>query len=446
MGQITTYPDGTQAYTYTINVTNAAGDGRGLPVISTRDIIDATTEPGYTNKPIVELDGGSWTNSKKCGFTISSPNVTISGFDIDDFTNGISNSGNSAITVQACYIGTNLTGTVAKPNTTGIYFASSNDAFTIGGCLISGNTGTGISINGTKTTASTIQNCYIGVDATGNAKLANGAQGIYIASGRANITITNNVISGNGTYGIDNAGTSGIVITNNDIGVGANGTTALGNTSAGIWMEGSTSNDTIGGTTAALGNIIADNGGDGIKVTSTAATGTAIESNNIFSNGGLGINVASGANPPNSAAITSATTNGSSLIRVSGTLAATANKTYRIDFFANSGKDSSGNWEGQVFLGYTTVTTDATGHASFTTDLSASVALGKTINATTTDLTTHVTSGFGQTVVTPQNVGITVTLVSGQNTADLPPSDLETKENGGTAQFSVVLNMRRCST
>ena len=65
-----------------------------------------------------------------------------------------------------------------------------------------------------------IENCYIGVDSTENAKLPNGAQGIYVSSGRTNLTITGNVISGNGTYGIDNAGTSRTVITDNLIGVG----------------------------------------------------------------------------------------------------------------------------------------------------------------------------------------------------------------------------------
>jgi hypothetical protein len=458
MGQLTTYSDSWQAYTYTINVQNLGPDtNRGLPIIASncKVIIDATTQPIYkadgsvqpgpATRPIVALDGGSWTNSSKAGFTIASADVAIRGFAIGNFNKGVYNSGNADIVVQTCYIGTDITGTQARANTTGISFSGNNDASTIGGplasqgCVISGNTGAGISLAGSKTNLTLIENCYIGVDATGKVKMANGAQGILLA-GRSNITITGNVISGNGTYGIDNGAVSGIIITSNYIGVGADGTTPIGNTSAGILMEGSTSNDTIGGMTATLGNVIAHNGGDGVKVTSTAATGTAIMSNDIFSNGGLGINVASGANPPNAPAITSATTDVSSLIRVSGTLSASANKIYRIDFFANSGTDSGGHLEGQVFLGYTTVTTDGSGHATFTTDLSANVALGQTINATTTDIARNVTGGFGQTGAADQRAGFTITLVSGQNTTDLPPSDLETREDGGTAQFSVKLN------
>ena len=80
-------------------------------------------------------------------------------------------------------------------------------------------------------------------------------------------------------------------------------------------------------------------------------------------------------------------------------------------------------------MGYTTVTTDVRRPCKFHDRPVSQRGIGQTINATTTDLTTHVTSGFGQTVVTAQNVGITVS----------PTSGLTTKEDGTTAQFSVVL-------
>ena len=449
MGQTTNYSDGSSATTYTINVHNMSvpsGDAnRGLPIIQAKVIIDATTQPGFAGKPIVALDGSTWTNSKQAGFTINFPDVCVRGFDVGGFVKGIYDSGHADIVVQACYVGTDLTGTTAKPNGTGISFVTNNDASTIGGpsasdrCVIAGNTGMGISLEGVKTGFTLVENCYVGVDATGNTKMANGAQGIRIINGRSNVTITGNVISGNGTYGIDNAGTSGIIISSNYIGVGVNGTTPIGNTSAGILVEGSASNDMIGGTTAASGNIIANNGGDGIKLSSSVPTpGTVIESNNIYSNGGKGINWVGGT-PPNLPVITSAVTNGSSLIRISGTLSSTANKDFRIDLFASSGRDTHGYMEGQVSLGYTTVHTDANGNASFTTDFPANVAVGQYISATATDLSLYTTSGFTQTNVTAQNVGITVTLVSGLNTTDNPPSDLKTTEDGGTAQFSVVL-------
>ncbi len=444
MGQLTTFCDGTQAYTYTINVLNLGPDtGRGLPIIASncRVIIDATTQPIYiadgsvqpgpATRPMVALDGGTWVGggsggSSKAGFTISSPDVVIRGFAIGNFYRGAYNSGNADEVVQTCYIGTDITGTLQRANNTGIYFAGNNDASTIGGplasqgCVISGNTNAGISLGGSKTGLTLIQNCYIGVNATGNVQLANGAQGIYI-TGRSNITITNNVISGNGTYGIDNGAASGIIITSNKIGVGADGTTARGNGNAGIWMEGSTSNNTIGGETAALGNIIANNSGDGIKISSSNAVGTVIESNRIFNNTGLGINLApsgeaaytvtsndagDGDTGPNNLqnfpVITAAATNGSTLVRISGTLNSTASRTFRIDFFANSSPDGSGYGEGQFYLGSITVPTNTSGNASFSTDLAANVHADWAISATATDLTSHSTSEFAQSNITAQ--------------------------------------------
>jgi hypothetical protein len=69
---------------------------------------------------------------------------------------------------------------------------------------------------------------------------------------------------------------------------------------------------------------------------------------------------------------------------VQGTLNSTPSKTFRIEFFANPAADPSGFGQGQTFLGFTSVTTDANGNASFTTAFSPAVAAGPFLPATAT--------------------------------------------------------------
>jgi len=64
--------------------------------------------------------------------------------------------------------------------------------------------------------------------------------------------------------------------------------------------------------------------------------------------------------------------------------------TFTVEFFSNP----SGTGEGKKFIGKTTVTTDASGLASFTFTPSAKVAAGQTITATAINTTTHDTSEF----------------------------------------------------
>ena len=88
-----------------------------------------------------------------------------------------------------------------------------------------------------------------------------------------------------------------------------------------------------------------------------------------------------------------------SQVNIQGTLNSTAGRTFRIEFFANDSADASGYGEGQKYLGYVEVTADNAGNANFLTNLSASVAAGKYISATATDLTSNDTSEFAQNVI-----------------------------------------------
>ena len=77
---------------------------------------------------------------------------------------------------------------------------------------------------------------------------------------------------------------------------------------------------------------------------------------------------------------------------------------FRIEFFASAVPDSSGYGEGQTYLGFVDVTTDASGDASFSPTLTAAVPTGQVISATATRLTSGMnfveTSEFAATIYT----------------------------------------------
>jgi hypothetical protein len=132
--------------------------------------------------------------------------------------------------------------------------------------VISGNDGEGIQ---TPEEPITITNNYIGVAADGATELGNAAAGVYIGSGSASNTIgPDNVISGNEDAGIritdaNDNGTTGNVVEGNLIGTNASGTAAVANIGGGVVIVEGASNNTIGGTSDATRNVISGNVGNG---------------------------------------------------------------------------------------------------------------------------------------------------------------------------------------
>jgi CSLREA domain-containing protein len=322
--------------------------------------------------------------------------------------------------VQGNVIGMDAAGTTAVSNAGGGAFVSGvasvvggTTGVTVGGSctgacnLISGNTGIGLDISSNQT----IQGNYIGTDVTG--LLDRGNSGSGISSGTDNTVTTiggtspeaRNIVSGNNNFGLGVAGISNHVIQGNYIGVGSDGTTALGNSNPGITLGGD--NNTIGGTTAGAGNVIAHNGGafsPGIQLLSTAS-GNAIRGNSIHSNGGLGIDLdpvgtvnANDPDDPDSGAnegqnfpllATAEVTGGA--VTVTGTLNSVPSSTFSLDFYSNPGCNAAApnnHGEGKMYLGeLTPVTTNASGDATFTftSDGSPAVSAGEVITATATD-------------------------------------------------------------
>jgi hypothetical protein len=265
--------------------------------------------------------------------------------------------------------------------------------------VIAGSSGHGLTLAGTNLI---VKGNYIGTDVTGQLARPN-ANGVSVSSTGIQfggpVAGERNVVSGNTGYGVRITG-SGHTIAGNLIGVAADGTTALGNGTNGIVFNSNDSNPvTIGGTAPGTGNVIANNGAAGIRNDFSTRVRVSMLGNSIYSNGTLGIQLSFSSTPkandagdadggPNNGqnypVLTSAVPGSGTAI--GGTLNSTPNtSSYRIELFGNPTCDGSGNGEGRTFLGSTTVNTDASGNGSFSTTVATTLTAGTQVTATATD-------------------------------------------------------------
>jgi hypothetical protein len=376
------------------------GNFIGTDVTGTLDLGNLTTG--------VNIISGAANNT--VGGTVAGARNIIAGNNDDGVR--ISGSGTTGNQVQGNYIGTNAVGTAAVGNgNAGVSISSSASANTIGGILaaarnvISGNN-VGVSIS---SDANNVQGNFVGTNAAGTGDLGNITEGVLLDSG-ANNTIggltaaARNIISGNDRFGvlISASATTGNQVQGNFIGLAVNGTTALGNTSHGVFINNAAHNNSIGGTVIGAGNRIANNGGDGVLIgsdtgfTTAAGVGNSVLGNAIFSNAGQAIDLgandgpsANDSNDPdsgpndllNTPVLTKAILSANSLL-IMGSINTLTNKVLRIEFFA---RPASGL--GQTFLGFQTITMGSSNTASFTPVLTVSTSAlkGQTLTATITD-------------------------------------------------------------
>ncbi|HEV3447805.1 MAG TPA: hypothetical protein VG099_24425, partial [Gemmataceae bacterium] len=247
---------------------------------------------------------------------------------------------------------------------------------------------------------------------------------------------TRNVVGFNGAgIEVDNGGQSNL-IQGNFSGVGADGVTPVKNLLHGIVLRSSNgfnvplgpaqpnepgvSFNLIGGTAAGAGNLVEFNGTGGIAIFGNPVSasgqpniGNTIEGNSFFQNGRnnpsalLGIDLTNqfkfppddgvtpndsrghGApNDPNNFQnfpVLTAAMPDNGKTDISGLLRSSPNSTFRIEFFANDADPAGGIAEGQQFLGFVNVTTDANGNAIVSTVVNVPVAIGRTVTATATD-------------------------------------------------------------
>ncbi len=272
----------------------------GLPVITKTVQINGYTQPlatantlavGDDANLLIELDGtnaGAVTNG--LSFRDNSDGSSVRGLIINRFDGtGISAGRTSDHTFAGNFIGTDSTGTLARANVTGIVLSQAGNCV-VGGTapadrnLISGNSGDGINPQATGASGNLIQGNYIGTTRSGIAGLGNLGSGIHVQYHRNTIGGTTpgarNVICFNGGSGVRVDNVDENIISGNFIGVGADGTTALGNTEDGVHID--TGTGTIIGSPGA-GNVISANGGNGIGIANiaTGTPATKIQSNLI---------------------------------------------------------------------------------------------------------------------------------------------------------------------
>ncbi len=250
-----------------------------LPTATVPVTIDGTTQPGYSGKPLIVLDGAS-AGSSTNGLDLSAANSTIKGLAVDSFgDDGIVLAG-TGDTVTGCFVGVDATGTVAAGN--GSYgIDCTSGGITIGGTaagagnVISGNGSNGIIFKGNGT-GDVVQGNFIGTNATGTAALGNNGGNGIVVEGPGGVLIggtipgARNIISGNS----DGAGvliyTASDLIEGNYIGTDVTGTVALPNDQGVVLANAgsgvATGSATVGGTVAGAGNVISGNSGGGISI------------------------------------------------------------------------------------------------------------------------------------------------------------------------------------
>ncbi len=201
--------------------------------------------------------------------------------------------------IRGNYIGADVTGSIAFGNALdGIAVSEWNYGgpsqgsplrATIRDNVVAGNGWYGVEIYGVGSNDHLVVGNRIGTNAAGITALGNLLGGVRIGGTASNNTISGasvadrNIISGNSGNGIsvDGSGTSDNVVQGNYIGTDVTGTIILANTGDGILFDGGAHDNTIGGTAAGAGNVISGNAGDGIQITGSGTTGNVVEGNYI---------------------------------------------------------------------------------------------------------------------------------------------------------------------
>lgn len=257
--------------------------GNDLPTINGEDgiVIDATTQPGYVNKPLITITRATGNN----GFSIqTSLNVTVKGFVITGFQRGFMvDNACRFITISGNYINLNQAGTarVAPPaGGSGIFIQNSTDII-IGAkgknnrnIIVAGGNH-GIEAVGTSARL-TIKNNFIGLyeNGTSAAVLGCANHGIFL-NGTDDCVIDSNAIANNGQDGIlVDANALNALIRYNKIGTDSTGTVPAGNKKEGILVQNSSGAEI-------LHNVISCNGVNGILIEGPTSNNAIIQGNHI---------------------------------------------------------------------------------------------------------------------------------------------------------------------
>lgn len=300
-----------------------------LPAIEDPVFIDGYTQPGASPNTLgpeqgsnavlmVELDGTA-AEDARWGLRLWSDDSTVRGLVVNGWDEGIQVAFGDRNRVQGSFIGTDVTGTRARPNGNGVRISAGAEETVIGTDgdgvadmaernLISGNDRGGVHISQGSLTHVTDRNVVagnlIGTDVTGTEALPN-QRGVSLISQTNDNRIgtdrdgvadeeERNVISGNVLEGVSIqerpppvARPHRTVVTGNHIGTDPTGTRSLGNGGAAVRILRSPDN-------VVEGNLLTENAGGGVEIVGTEATGNRILGNTIARNGAHGVRIVDG--------------------------------------------------------------------------------------------------------------------------------------------------------
>ncbi|MBU1064461.1 T9SS type A sorting domain-containing protein [bacterium] len=342
------------------------------------------------------------------GITINnSSNNIVGGTDPANFNvitgEIIINEGSEYNEIRGNYIGLDATGA----NTVGAGGISiRNAANNVVDSNVSSGTYRGVEIRGNQSQQNSVTNNFIGTDKTGVNPMSTGLIGVYVSEGARNNFIgkpDNGNVIGSWQYRgvvIDSAFSN--KIQGNWIGTDQGAATDLGNLNEAIHLINDAADNFIGGEASSEGNIIAYNNGIAVRIGAesggnVAITGNAILGNQIFYNGyGIDIDPAGvNENDPldtdtgpnnlqNFPKLTSIDI-GTNDTHIEGFLQSAASTSFRIEFFANDDLDQNNLGQGQEFIGYKNLTTDASGSATIDVHFATEITPGYYVTATATD-------------------------------------------------------------
>jgi hypothetical protein len=232
--------------------------------------IDGTTAPNYpssvANGPIVKIDASGSTDA-----------IRISGADADgsrvaglaivsSSDDGVEADADN-VRIKDCFVGLDVDGTTVQANSFGIYVQSGNSDVTVVNNVVSGNDSEGLLINGS---SHTIIDNIIGLDYDGDAAKGNGDQGIDVLGD--DHLIGNAFLSFDPTTGVELVDNGNTVSANADDGIEVVGdNNAVRANNVGTSSDGSTATGTGGNS---LGN-----GNNGVVV---KGTGSDPSQNNVI--------------------------------------------------------------------------------------------------------------------------------------------------------------------
>ncbi|MEL6984897.1 MAG: hypothetical protein AAFO29_20880, partial [Actinomycetota bacterium] len=377
--------------------------------ISGASRLDATTQPGWSTQPIIQLDGTNLSGGED-GLWADQDGMEVRGFSLTNWPDDAAHTERDNVTFAANWFGVDPTGAPATSASSDLVLWGGADGVIVGGntaadgnVFASGGADDAIILS-QSVTSTDIANNRFGIGADGTTNLGPAMQAIVV--GEASSTTIRNNRFGNLTNAaiVQSNASTGTIITGNVFGL--DDTDGAAPVSQALWTN-SSGTITFGGTGAGDGNTVANASSNAVELSSSTSGSVTILGNSITASNSLGIELGGGGggvtandagdvdSGPNDLlnfpVLTNATESGGT-VTVEFDLDVPVNADgYRVEFFSNptEGIDSSGHGEGEVYLGTVDVAGPVTGSTFAYTG-----ALGDVITATATQ---KLGAGFGPT-------------------------------------------------